>query len=82
MQFTKDVTEVRQVVERVVCDRCALEISEEQFRFGNWYSGAYPGGYGSNPLSDGTLYEWDMCEKCLAEMFDSFKIAPKTETCF
>lgn len=43
--------------------------------------GAYVGtGYFSPALGDGNTYEFDMCEKCLAELFKTFKHDPLTDS--
>ena len=36
--------------------------------------------YGSTHLDDGTHYEFSLCEKCLVELFESFKIPVTIES--
>lgn len=40
------------------------------------------GGYFSEHLQDATRYKFSLCEKCLKELFDGFKIPVDTEECF
>lgn len=39
------------------------------------------GGYKSDSLSDGTTYTFSLCENCLDELFNQFKV-PVDETCW
>jgi hypothetical protein len=38
------------------------------------------GGFYSDPLSDCTTYRFSLCEKCVMELFETFKVPPHVET--
>ena len=70
-------TEEVDMVDRVVCNRCAQEVwnSEE---FGSnpnreeWFKAEYQWGY--NSPWDLEVHEWDLCQTCYKAIVDSFKI--------
>jgi hypothetical protein len=63
----------------VFCNKCGGSCSKRDRKGFNW--GLYGmidhevyGGYGSNPLEDCTTYIFTLCEDCLVELFETFKI--------
>jgi hypothetical protein len=76
------VTEDRTVVDDILCNRCARSCRRKDLehagdperRIFYAFKGAYRGGYGSEPLDDMAEYHWHLCEVCLKQMFDTFRI--------
>lgn len=65
-------------VEDVVCNRCGKTcMSKQGERYG--LSAVVGGGYESTHLEDMTSYQFDLCEKCLVELFEGFKIKPEAK---
>jgi len=52
-------------------------MSEHGERYG--LSAIVGGGYESMYLEDMTTYQFDLCEKCLVELFEGFRIKPETK---
>lgn len=73
---TREVFEI----EECLCNKCGesqLYAREDGFSHSEIYG--LPeitiiGGYWSKYLSDNTKYQFSLCEKCLNELFDTFKI--------
>lgn len=65
-------------IEDVTCNRCGGTcMSREGERYG--LSALVSGGYESTHLEDMTAYQFDLCEKCLVELFEEFKIKPQVK---
>jgi hypothetical protein len=66
------------VTDDVLCNQCGKSMRcdwhgcKDHFRGLN--DAGIEGGYCSKDLEDLTVYEFDLCEKCLKKMFKSFKI--------
>ncbi len=64
-----------EVVRDVLCNRCGGTcVSEQGSQYG--LSATVEGGYESTHLEDLVAYHFDLCEKCLSELFAQFKIPP------
>jgi hypothetical protein len=74
MRKLKKARRTVEVVEDVVCNRCGGTCLIEREQYG--LAAAVEGGYNSTHLADFTIYQFDLCEKCLAELFAGFKIKP------
>jgi len=61
-------------LEDAICNRCGYTC----MKAGEYYglSAEVSGGYESTHLGDMISYKFDLCEKCLSELFDTFKIKP------
>jgi hypothetical protein len=80
---TKKITTNSTIVVDVLCNKCGESLRE------GWASGisdayglvgAYVStGYFSPALGDGNHYEFDLCERCLDELFKTFKHDPLIE---
>lgn len=68
---TKPTTE--RVLTKVTCNGCGLEVGPEPSYAAHV---SYDGGYGSTVLRDTTLYEFDLCEGCLARTMGCLKVPP------
>lgn len=83
-KLIKELKEV-EVVKEVNCNKCAesLKVSESgSDEFYGLVGAKVHGGYFSTDLEDGTEYEFDLCEKCVKEMFDSFKMEVSKKVLF
>jgi len=73
--------EMREVetVEDVVCNKCgqSCRIGEPGARLFNYggLTGHVSGCYGSTHLEDGVQYRFDLCEKCVKDLFSTFQIS-------
>jgi|SRR5579885_683329 len=81
-QVCKACNNTQKVIDpkEILCNRCAgpmrpLGTFNEQYEHGLENS-AITGGYDSYHLFDMTTYTFSLCEKCLRELFNEFKIPP------
>ena len=72
----------------VFCNKCGenLKFLAKDYEGKDFFVGYYglvdahvSGGYLSKHLRDLQYYEFSLCEKCIKEMFDTFKVPPKQE---
>ena len=75
----KVVREVQEVID-VLCNKCG-ETCKDEMNFNGLIEARIEGAYDSKYLEDTTRYKFSLCEKCLKELFDTFKISP-IENCF
>ena len=73
MKITQKETVEEDVTVDVLCNKCGVSCKEESGLLG-LIEVTVSGGYGSDPLSDGTNYTFSLCESCLDELFNEFKI--------
>jgi len=77
MKKTKNIKVNREVVEDIICNKCgqSLLVLDEGIKD---YSGLIEyeiiGGYCSPVFADCSKYTFSLCEKCLNELFKTFKI--------
>lgn len=79
-----DIREKREKVEFVVvghiCNNCGEECARLESYLGSTGLHAWLSGHdGSTHLIDNVSYRFDICEKCLLKLFNSFKIPPNIE---
>ena len=73
MIIEKTVTKEVTIVDDILCNKCGESLKFEMNY--NGLVGAYVvGGYDSPVLADMATYRFDLCEACLQELFDSFKL--------
>ena len=76
------VLEIREGVH--LCNKCGsdmtrfLDTSETVSEICG-LAASYTAGYASDPLPDGTRYFFNLCESCLAALFETFDIPPTKE---
>ena len=64
-----------EVVHSVACNKCGNSCIPNDSTSAHGLIGvAVDGGYYSTHLEDGLRYKFDMCEKCLVELFNTFSI--------
>ena len=70
----KEIIEVKEVVTDVLCNQCSSSLKDTG---GMNYEGlvevGFTGGFYSK-LGDMNSYKFSLCEDCLSELFDKFKI--------
>lgn len=85
MKIIKSITKTITVdeIDDVICNKCGDSCRQEH-RLSNegLIEISVQGGYWSNYIGDGTRYTFSICEKCLIELFASFKIEPEKEEMF
>jgi hypothetical protein len=65
-------------LEDAICNKCGGTcMSKHGGQHG--LSATAAGGFESTHLEDMIEYRFDLCEKCLVELFGTFKIPPETE---
>jgi len=71
MKQLKELPTTYRVIESCRCNKCGQEMLTTM---GNIYGAeiSVEGGYESPVLEDCTTYEFDLCEYCLQQLFDSF----------
>jgi hypothetical protein len=71
------------------CNKCgadmqkwATNVDKEKFSVGYYglVNAECAGGYESTALSDCVLYNFSLCEECLADLFEQFKTPPEIKT--
>jgi len=77
---TQTITKTAEVTTDILCNKCGNSLLEGKGSGGEdayGLVGAYVStGYFSPALGDGNEYSFDMCEKCLDELFKTFKHDP------
>jgi hypothetical protein len=77
---TQTITKTTEVVIDVLCNKCGESLIEGKGSGGEAIYGLAHAhvstGYFSPALGDGNEYEFDLCEKCLKELFKTFKHDP------
>ncbi len=83
MKTYKDIQRTESIVDTCLCNKCGestmvkpIEQSNYQTQIG--LSIVFRGHYFSKLLDDGTDYIFDLCEKCLLQLFSTFKIPVQT----
>lgn len=73
---------------RICCHKCKADLQKwdtdvDGNRFSVGYYGLVDakcsGGFNSEQLSDGGIYRFSLCEKCLMEMFETFAMLPDVD---
>jgi Fe-S-cluster containining protein len=83
MKKMKTVIQEVEIIEDIICNKCGGSCCTkfdpiENTDFYGLIEASFSTGYFSQHLPDGFIYSFSLCEKCLAELFKSFKIEPKT----
>lgn len=87
MKITETKLVETEVIKDVFCNKCGesccpLKIREQPSREGYLYGlieQTVSGGYYSHVLSDCVNYTFSLCEACLSNLFDTFKIPVETK---
>ena len=86
MKTTETKLVETEVIKDVICNKCGESCIPPQLRSitdGNDFYGliekTVSGGYYSHALSDCENYTFSLCEVCLKNLFDSFKIPVETK---
>lgn len=69
---TEIVSVEKRKLESITCNKCGNKCSQINFDCSNYVDVYYKAGYGS-PI-DGDEISFELCEKCLLEFMESFKI--------
>jgi len=72
MQKLRTETQPVRVIDSIVCNRCEASL-HNGMNYAGLIGAHIRGGYGSK-IGDDFEYRFDLCETCLKELFDSFKI--------
>lgn len=77
-KVTKETDEVTDII----CNKCGVTCKDEHEMNYEGLIGAYViAGYGAEYLYDGVGYSFDLCEKCIFELFKTFKHPPSLSSC-
>lgn len=85
MILKKKMTKEVEVTEDIFCNKCGESCREDTLPedvagFYGLIEARVTGGYFSPALEDMTCYDFSLCEKCLKQLFDDFRIpVQKTE---
>jgi hypothetical protein len=66
-----------QVLEKTKCFKCLVDLDP---KYDTYLSLHVRGGYGSKQLGDSVEADADVCEACLVEWLDTFKLKPYDNT--
>jgi hypothetical protein len=79
----KKINKEVEVIEEILCNKCGESCipgkHDEVYDAYGLIEKTARGGYWSPELYDDVSYTFSLCEKCLRELFDSFKIPPQTK---
>ena len=86
----KHVNARKEIITEVYCNKCGNKHSYSEAYFlkikeNVHYSGlciTFRAGYYSKVLSDGTEYNFSLCDACIAALFTTFKFPPETVELF
>lgn len=73
MIITKETTKTVIEVSDALCNKCGETCIIEGDMYGI-HDAHMSGGYFSEHIDDGSVYKFDLCEKCAREFIDTFKI--------
>ena len=74
MRWYKHVEKIERVLGNIQCNKCGRDLLDEHVGDDLALHVYHTGCYHSPVLEDCTSYEFDLCEYCLQELMDSFKI--------
>ena len=77
MLINKSILKKVVVVEDILCNGCGASLKSSNDDYYGLPTVTVSGGYNSTHLLDNAQYEFALCEKCLKELFDKFKLQPK-----
>jgi hypothetical protein len=77
MLVKKKIRRQVEVIIEAICNWCKSPCLVDGEMYG--LSAVVSGCYGSTHLSDLVTYRFELCEKCLSELFAGFKIPPDKE---
>lgn len=77
MMKTKEESIKTEVVEDIICNKCGKSLKADM-NFPGLVEVSVRGLFDSPRLADETVYTFSMCEDCLMDLFDTFKIPPAT----
>jgi len=80
MQITKEIeqTETVTVVEDIICNKCGCSLKDScNMNYEGLIEVSFCGGYASK-IGDCIECKFSLCEICLIELFNTFKIKPYT----
>lgn len=73
MKTTKKETQEVEVIVDVFCNKCGESCKGAIGNLNGLIEAKVSGAYDSTHIGDGDVYEFSLCEKCLSELFDTFK---------
>lgn len=74
--ISKKLAEV-EYVEDIICNRCGKSCKNEVGDFDGLIEAEVIGGFYSPKIEDGTKISFSLCEHCVADLVQDFKIPPK-----
>jgi hypothetical protein len=79
MQIKKEVTVKKEEIVDYICNKCGKSCKLHCGNDGGLTHGFVNGSYDSEHLEDLTNYYFSLCEKCISELFSTFKIPVEKE---
>ena len=58
----------------IFCNKCGMSCRGHVGNFNGLIEARIYGAYDSTHLNDGDIYKFSLCERCLVELFNSFKL--------
>ena len=72
--------EIRDRTAVIKCNKCGDNLLRGEMGYYGMIDAEVNGGYDSDPLEDTLIYRFSLCEKCVYEMFLSFKEFPSIKS--
>lgn len=69
-----EITVLKHKTISILCNRCGAEMKTECSPNGNGINVHYEAGYDSVEFGDGSVVDFDLCEGCLSQIVEGFKI--------
>jgi hypothetical protein len=60
----------------IFCNKCSMSCRGHVGNFNGLIEARVDGAYDSSHLEDGAVYIFSLCEKCLTDLFSTFKLDP------
>ena len=81
MRKTIKAQTVIEVTDDILCNACGMSCraGPDNYSFEGLIGVVVTGGFYSKALGDMNKYSFDVCEKCLVEWLDTFKIDPQVK---
>ena len=85
MRTYKTIMHPRSFEYKIICNKCGYEMNLEEREYEEFMTDMihkFRVSYGYASDRDGTICEFDLCEKCLDELYSTFKVPVKIEDWF
>lgn len=76
MKLEKTIHQRTTVIDKIYCNKCAKELYNDNIEDSSLPYESFIASFGFGSKNDGTIYRFDLCEKCFIRLIERFKIHP------